>query len=76
MAYILRVPIEQASGYNFFYGKPLSEVDNAAAFRYAPEAIKKFIGFQEITGTRKDGTTFTLVHNYKYLWVAFWKEDK
>ena len=56
---ILRVPLEQASGYNFFYGKPLSEVDNAAAFRYAPEAIKKFIGFQEITGTRKDGTTFT-----------------
>jgi len=52
---ILRVPLEQASGYNFFYGKPLSEVTNAAAFKDAPEAIKKFIAFQEVSFKDKDG---------------------
>lgn len=55
----IRVPIEQATGYNFFYGKALSEVDNAAGFKNAPEAVKKFIGFQEVNGTRADGTPYT-----------------
>jgi len=55
----IKVPLEQTSGYSFFYGKPLSEVDNAAGFKNAPQAIKDFIGFREITGKRKDGTPFT-----------------
>ncbi len=56
---ILKVPLEQTSGYSFFYGKPLSEVDNATAFKFAPEAIKQFIGFQKIEGKTKEGKPFT-----------------
>ncbi|MBU0476392.1 hypothetical protein KKB68_00005, partial [Patescibacteria group bacterium] len=57
----IKVPLEQASGYSFFYGKPLSEVDNAAGFAspLVPQAVRDFIGFQKITGTKKDGTPFT-----------------
>ncbi|MEK0325140.1 MAG: hypothetical protein QQN63_05495, partial [Nitrosopumilus sp.] len=55
---ILRVPVEQASGYSFFHGKALSDVTNAAAFKNFPEIIKNFIGFTEIKGNRSDGTPF------------------
>lgn len=61
----LRVPIEQAAGYEFFRGKPLSDVDNAAAFQPiinsglpGAEALRQFLGYQEIRGNRKDGTPF------------------
>jgi len=53
---IIKVPIEQATGYSLFYDKQLSEVDNAAGFKNAPQAIKNFIGFQEVEWTRADGT--------------------
>lgn len=56
---LLRVPVEQASGYSFFHGKALSEVTNAGGFKRAPKVLKDFIGFTEITGKKKDGTTFT-----------------
>ena len=55
----IRVPLELASGYNFFQQKPLSEVTNAAAFKRAPDVVKDFIGFTEISGKRKDGTPYT-----------------
>jgi len=55
---LLRVPVEQASGYSFFHGKGLSEITNAAAFEKAPDAVKDFIGFTTVTGTRRDGSTF------------------
>jgi hypothetical protein len=37
----------------------LSDVTNAAAYRSAPKAIKDFIGYTEVKGTRSDGTPFT-----------------
>jgi hypothetical protein len=52
---ILKIPLEQTSGYSFFNGKPLSEVNNAAAFRYAPQAIKNLIGYTEVPWKSKDG---------------------
>jgi len=55
---LFRVPLEQASGYNFFQGKALSDVTNAAAFKSAPQALKDFIGFTELKGTKSDGTPF------------------
>lgn len=57
---LLRVPIESASGYNFFQGKPISEVTNATAFKNAPGPIKKLIGYTEVKAKRKDGTSYTL----------------
>ncbi len=56
---LIRAPLEQATGYNFFYGKALSDVDNAAGFKNAPEAVKQFIGFYEVNGKKADGTLFT-----------------
>lgn len=56
---LLRVPIEQATGYSWFQGKPLSDITNAAGFKNAPQAVKNFIGYKVITGKRKDGTPFT-----------------
>lgn len=56
---LVRVPIEQATGYSWFQGKPLSDVTNAAGFKNAPQAVKDFIGYKAITGKKKDGTPFT-----------------
>lgn len=56
---LLRVPIEQMSGYDFFRGKPMSEVTNAATFKSAPKALKDFIGYTEVQGKTKDGREFT-----------------
>jgi hypothetical protein len=55
---LLRVPIETATGYSWFQGKSLSDATNAAAYKNAPKALKDAIGYTEITGKRKDGTTF------------------
>jgi hypothetical protein len=52
---LLRVPIETASGYDFFRGKPISEVTNATAFVNAPQAVKNLIGFQEVKVPARDG---------------------
>ena len=57
---ILRVPMEMATGQNFFYGKPISEVTNATAFKHFPKIIKDFIGYDEIERERKDGTKFKM----------------
>lgn len=46
---LLRVPVEQMSGYSFYNGKALSEVTNAGGYKNAPEAIKKLIGFKEVS---------------------------
>jgi len=56
---LFRVPVEQATGYSWFQGKPLSDVTNAAGFQRAPQAIKDFIGYKVIKGKKKDGTEFT-----------------
>jgi len=55
---LLRVPVEQMSGYSFFQGKMLSDVTNAASYKSAPKAIKDFIGYTEVKG-KKNGKDFT-----------------
>ena len=60
MSPILKVPLEQMTGYSMFYGKPLSEVTNAAGYRYAPEAVRNFIGYQEVQWESKDGRKGTM----------------
>jgi hypothetical protein len=55
---LIRIPLEQMSGYSFFSQKPLSEVNNAGAFKYAPSIIKNLIGYTEVKGKSKDGTPF------------------
>lgn len=56
---IIRLPVEQMSGYSFYQGKPLSDVTNAAAFKNAPKILKDLIGFTTLNGKRSDGTPFT-----------------
>lgn len=57
---LIRVPVEQMSGYSFYQGKPLSEVTNATAYANAPQFIKQLIGYTVVNGHRSDGTPLTL----------------
>lgn len=56
---LLRLPVEQMSGYSFFQGKALSDVTNASAFKHWPKVVQDFIGYTEVTGKRSDGSKFT-----------------
>jgi hypothetical protein len=51
---IVAVPLQLATQRSFFYDRPLDEVDNAAAFKNAPDFIKEYIGFT--TRKNKDGS--------------------
>jgi hypothetical protein len=51
---VVRIPVELGAGYNFFAGKPLSEVTNASAFVHAPKVLKDMIGFTTVT--KADGS--------------------
>lgn len=57
---LAKIPLELASGYSFFHGKPISEVTNAAAFASdkVPAVLKDLIGFTEVEGTRSDGSSY------------------
>lgn len=59
---LIKLPIEQTTGYSFFYGKPLSQVTNADAYSsdIVPQAIKDFIGYTQYSYVAKDGTTRTM----------------
>lgn len=57
---LMRVPVEMASGYNFFQGKAISEVTNASAFKHAPQPIKDLIGYTEVKGRNSNGQTYNL----------------
>lgn len=48
---LIKAPIEWATGYSTFHGRAISEVTQADAYSYAPEYIKKFIGYEEIEYT-------------------------
>lgn len=56
---LIKLPMESASGTNFFRGKPISEVTNADVFRFAPSIVKDFIGYTEVQGKNKQGEEFT-----------------
>ena len=46
---ILKAPLEFGLGYSTFHGRPISEVTNADAYQFAPDFIKDFIGYEEVT---------------------------
>lgn len=53
----IRLPVELGSGYDFFQGKPLSDVTNAAALKNAPQAIKDYVGYTDVSFVDKNGKT-------------------
>lgn len=55
---LIRLPVELMSGYNFFQGKLMSQVTNAAAFKHAPDSIKELIGYTEFKGKDSEGKPF------------------
>lgn len=65
LAPAIRVPLEQASGYNFFQGKPLSQVTNASAFAHAPKFIQDMIGFTTVKGTDSSGKAYNFYVSLK-----------
>lgn len=56
---LLRVPIEQATGYSFFKDKQIADITNARNYKMAPQALKDFIGYEDVTYTKADGTKGT-----------------
>lgn len=56
---LLKIPFEMASGYSVFHGKHISEVTQADAYQFAPEYIKKWIGYSEVGYTDKNGNKQT-----------------
>lgn len=48
---LIRVPLEQLTGYDMYQGKVFSDVTNAAAYKKYPKAVKDFIGYDEISWT-------------------------
>ncbi len=56
---LFRYPVELMSGYQFFQGKPTSQVIDAQNFDNAPKVIKDFIGYGKYEGTTKDGKKFS-----------------
>jgi hypothetical protein len=57
---LIKGPIEQATGYSFFNGRPLSEVTNAEAFSspMTPKVLRDLIGYTEVTYFGKDGKEY------------------
>lgn len=55
MSPMLTLPLEEATGYDFFQGKPISETTNAASFDHAPQFIKDFIGYTPVSFKDKNG---------------------
>ena len=56
---LIRFPIEKTTGYQWFRGKPTSEVIDASNFATAPKAFKEFIKYTSFEVTKKDGTKYT-----------------
>jgi hypothetical protein len=55
---IVRYPIEAMTGYQFFRGKPTSEVIDARDYQDAPQALRDYIGYVEYEGKTKEGETY------------------
>lgn len=55
---LIRYPVEAMTGYQFFRGKPTSEVIDASDFKEAPQPLKDFIGYAEYQGTTKAGEKY------------------
>ena len=48
---LVRLPIEQLTGYDMYQGKVFSEATNAGGYKYAPKFVKDYIGYDEIEWT-------------------------
>lgn len=55
---LLGVPLQFATGLDFFREKPITENIDGSVFRHAPEVLKKFIGYRKIKKTTKDGQIY------------------
>lgn len=55
---LVRYPVEAMTGYQFFRGKPTSEVIDAKNYQDAPQGLKDFIGYSEYKGVTKAGKTY------------------
>ena len=62
---LFRYPVEAMTGYQFFRGKPTSEVTNAQNFDQATDAIKAFIGYGKYEGIAKDGTKYSISYSLR-----------
>lgn len=56
---LIKAPIEFMAGYSFFHGRPISEVTQADAYQFAPDHIKKWIGYTEVKYTDSAGVEQT-----------------
>lgn len=64
---VISVPLQVAIGKHFFFDKDLKEVDNATAFKDAPQFIKDYIGFA--VRKNKDGTDRYIALNPTRLFI-------
>ncbi len=62
---IIRLPVEQMSGYSFFRGKMLTDITNASAFKNSPKVIKDLIGFTKVDAQTKTGKKFVLYQSLR-----------
>jgi len=63
----IAVPLQAAIGKHFFFDKDLNDVNNATAYKNAPQAIKDYIGFT--VRKNKDGTDRYIALNPTRLFV-------
>ena len=64
MSPIFKGPIEQATGFNFFTGKPISQNTDATPFSHdtVPQALKDFVGYTKVTYTDKRSGDERVLH--------------
>ena len=56
---LVKMPIELGTGQNLFTGKSIQDSTDASRYKDYPEAVKNFIGYKELKGTKSDGTQYT-----------------
>lgn len=68
---LVKAPLEWAMDYSFFHGKPISQVTNADAYKFAPDSVKDFIGFDEVRYTDRDGNeqVYYTSYNPERMWM-------
>jgi hypothetical protein len=57
-----KIPLEQATGQNFFTGQAIDENGDGTRYKDYPEAVKQFLNFKEIQHAKADGTKYTSYH--------------
>lgn len=66
---LLKFPLEQATGMNFFFNKPISEMDSAPQIVGSmPKPIQDFLDYKETTGT--NGKVYRTLDPHKWHFVT------